>query len=86
MRKAVFVLALLFSVNLAVDAFDASCAQSVPSQPCHACVCQTPSLPPGLASVQRVVLPKVVFVAAAFESFSDRLADDSLFRPPISLA
>lgn len=85
MRKAIFALALFFCADVAVDNLDVDCARSLPSQSCHACLCQTPAITPGATVSEKVELPRAPFVTTAFETYSDRLFDKSLFQPPKAL-
>ncbi len=81
MRKVALVLALLFCADVALDSFDADCAQMRPDRPCHACFCQTHILPaPALG--ERLAAPSPTSVAPAREPLVDRLIDKTLFRPP----
>lgn len=86
MRKVALALALMFCADVALDSFDASCAQAKPDQPCHACLCQTHVLPSVPITSERIDAPKSTFVVAALESFADRLIVKTIFRPPIVLA
>lgn len=86
MRKVALALALLFCADVALDSFDASCAQSKSDQPCHACLCQTHILLSTPAASARIDAPRPTFAVTAFEPAADRLIDKTVFRPPIALA
>ena len=85
MRKVALVLALLFCADIAFDTFD-NCVESKTDQPCHACLCQTHAVAPSLKTAARIAAARPTFVIPMIESFADRLADKTLFRPPKTLA
>ena len=84
MRKIALAMALLFCADLAYDSFDSDCFVGG-EQPCHACLCQTPTLSPATSKPEKIEAPKAVLIAPDRETVADRLTDKSFFQPPKTL-